>query len=217
MQVFPSTKRARVNLLVFPFKAYIVVTLPIVVAFQGSTSAALFLAGYGLCAVPLLLGLIVQFFASTRASAANTLIFLIPSAVIFSMFWLKQIEDRHLVEREKWKTQTCEMGFDEVVNRFKEMEQRSGGKWRWDQKQEDKPSPGIQRAYHFAMNEHKSDGDLVFQVFVAAFQTNRTTVSEQTVKFGLHDTVLNQEELVAQTNRITEVIQAIRGRTQRNN
>jgi len=73
MQVFPSTEGAWVNLLVFPFKAYIVITLPIVAMFQGSTMSAVLLATYGLCAIPLLIGLFVQFFASTRASTINTL------------------------------------------------------------------------------------------------------------------------------------------------
>jgi hypothetical protein len=63
------------------------------------------------------------------------------------------------------------------------------------------------------MNEHQTDADLVFLVYLATTETNKTTISEQTLKFGrLGDPNLHEQDLVAETNRIHAVIKAIQGR-----
>jgi hypothetical protein len=99
------------------------------------------------------------------------------------------------------------------------MEQQSGGKWHWDQKQENKPPSHILRDYSFAIREHQSgadsqlDSDVVFEVTVIATETNRTSISEQTVKFGSNrDPDLHEQDLLTETNRIHAVINAILGK-----
>jgi len=132
-----------------------------------------------------------------------------------------QITHRRLLEREKWKTQTYEMSFDDIVKRLADMEQQSGGKWHWEQKQEYGPNNNILRSYSFVMREHQagsdsqSEADVVFQVMVSqwANETNRTRVTEQTTKFGSNrDPDLHQQDLVTETNRIHAVIDAVQGK-----
>jgi hypothetical protein len=180
---------------------------------SGGHWSAVVMITYGLCAVPLLLGLLVQLFVCRREDINQTLFFLVPSVLIVLSFIFNEVQHNRFVESERWKTQTYEMDFDEVVGRVANMEQQSGGKWHWNQKQEDKPSPHINRQFHFAMNEHQTDADLVFLVYLATTETNKTTISEQTLKFGrLGDPNLHEQDLVAETNRIHAVIKAIQGR-----
>lgn len=180
VKVFPTTKIGWINFLVFPVKAYMLITLPLFILLSNSMWGGILLATYGLCAFPLLLGLIIQFFVCTRTDTTQTLCFFLPSVLIVSMFVSNEIRHKRFLEREKWKTQTYEMSFDEVVRRLTNMEQQSGGKWHWDQKQEDRPSNNILHNSMFVIREHQSgadaqlDADIVFEVSVWATETNRT-------------------------------------------
>jgi hypothetical protein len=221
--------------MVFPFKAYMVIALPFCILFNvlfpkpftGTDSGGHWFFAititYGLCALPLLLGLIIQFFVCTREDTTKTLVFFVPSILVFLWIGLNtvfsEIRYKHLKETEKWKTQTYEMNFDEVVRRLTNMEQQSGGKWHWTQKQEDRPSKNILHNTLFVIDEHQSsadaqlDADISFQVSVWATETNRTKVTEQTIKFGSNrDPNLHEQDLVTETNRIHEIIKAIQGK-----
>jgi hypothetical protein len=218
MKVFPATKIGWVNFMVFPFKAYMVITFPFFMVLRETNLGGLLFVTYGLCALPLLLGLIIQLIVCKREDVAQTLFFFIPAVLIVLWFTVSEFQRWRFVEREKWKTQTYEMDFDEVVRRLTNMELQSGGKWHWDQKQEDKPSNNILHNSMFVIREHQSgadaqlDADIVFEVSVWATETNRTKVTERTTKFGSNrDPDLHEEDLITETNRIHELIKAIQG------
>ncbi len=211
--------------MVFPFKAYMVIALPFCILFNalfpqpftgtdsGGPWFSAIIITYGLCAVPLLLGLVVQFFICKREDAYQTLFFLVPSSLIVLSFYFKEAQHKRSEKSEKWKTQTFEMKFDEVVRRLTNMEQQSGEKWHWTQKQEDKPSNNILHSRLFVISEHQSDADIVFEVSVWATETNNTKVTERTIKFGSNrDPDLHEQDLLTETNRIHAIINAIQSK-----
>jgi len=217
--------------MVFPFKAYMVIALPFCVLFNalfpqpftGTDSGghwfSAIIISYGLCAAPLLLGLIFQFFIYKKEDVFQTLFFLVPSALIVLSFLFKQVQHERVEESEKWKIQTYEMSFDEVVRKVENMEQSSDGKWHWTQKQEDKPSNNILHSRLFVIDEHQSgadaqlDADISFQVSVWATETNKTKVTERTIKFGSNrDPDLHEQDLLTETNRIHAMINAIQSK-----
>jgi hypothetical protein len=104
MRVFPSTKNEWLALVLFPFKAYVVIVWPFYFLFNifypqpltiylgnnttvWNQTAERFLEAFGLCGPLLMLGLIIQLFARDEKSAIRTLMFaIVPSS--FFCVWL---------------------------------------------------------------------------------------------------------------------------------
>jgi hypothetical protein len=214
MRILPRTKDEWVGLILFPFKAYVVLAIPFYILFNaffprpftgtgaGGETLMRIIGYYVLCAPPLLVGSVIQFFVCKRTHATRTLFFLIPPVLIILWIVLPLVTRG---QRDKNEVLSFTVSYDEVVKRLDEMQQQGGEKWKCENKQEAVPG----RNYSFVILERQSDANLRFYVTVKNTGTNTTTVYADTVKFGAS---LNKADLMTESNRISEITKAIQGK-----
>jgi hypothetical protein len=213
MRILPRSKDELVRLILFPFKAYVVLAIPFYILFSiffprpytgtgaGGETLMAIIGFYSLCAPVLLAGSVIQFFICKRAYATKTLFFLIPPILIILWITLPLVLRG---SRDKNEVLSFPVNYDAAVKRLDEMQLQGGEKWKCESKQEAVSG----RNYSFIILERQSNADLRFYVTVKDTGTNTTIVYADTVKFGA---ALNKADLITESNRINEIAKAIQG------